>query len=45
VLDGCNGIAYDDDKQVWHLAAFKRYCEAGVPPGLTAKIQWDSSSE
>lgn len=45
VLDGCNGIAYEDDKQVWHLAAFKRYCEAGVPPGLTAKIQWDSSSE
>ena len=41
VLDGCNEIVYNDDCMVWHLSAFKRYCDHEQEAHLHVKIQWD----
>lgn len=45
ILDGCNDIVYSDDAAVWHLSAFKRYCDVGQKPHTHVKIQWDEPSE
>jgi Holliday junction resolvase RusA-like endonuclease len=45
ILDGCNDIVYGDDSSVWHLTAFKRYCDADQKPHTQVKIQWDEPSE
>lgn len=45
ILDGCNDIIYGDDAAVWHLTAFKRYCDVGQEPHTQVKIQWDEPSE
>lgn len=42
-LDGCNSIVYDDDKQVWHIAAFKKYTDIDEKPHLNIKVQWDAT--
>lgn len=44
VLDGCNGIVYEDDCMVWHVAAFKKYCNVGEKPHVNVKVQWDSGA-
>ena len=41
ILDGGNEIIWNDDAQVWHLAAFKLYCPEGVTPHVHVKAQWD----
>lgn len=41
VLDGCNGIIYSDDKQIWHMTVFKRYTDVGQSPHIRVKFQWD----
>lgn len=43
-LDACNKIVYDDDKQVWHIAAFKRYTDFDESPFLEVKVQWDATT-
>lgn len=45
ILDGCNEMVYRDDAQVWHLSAFKRYCDVGQEAQTQVKIQWDEPSE
>jgi len=41
ILDGGNQILWTDDSVVWHLAAFKRYCDEGQEPHVQVKVQWD----
>ena len=41
ILDGCNGIAFKDDCQVWHLSVNKRFCDVLDVPHINVKIQWD----
>lgn len=41
VLDGANEIAWRDDAQIWHLTAFKRYCDEGQEPHVSVRVQWD----
>ena len=41
ILDGCNGIVWHDDQQVWHISAFKRYVDVNQEPHTRIKIQWD----
>ena len=45
VLDGCNGIAYTDDRTVWHLTTFKRFCDVGQMPHVHVKIMWDDPDD
>ena len=45
ILDGCNDIIYSDDAAVWHLSAFKRYCDVGQKPHTHVKVQWDEPFE
>lgn len=40
-LDGCNKIVFNDDAQVWHITAFKKYTDVGQIPHLAIQIQWD----
>jgi len=42
-LDACNSIVYDDDKQVWHISAFKKYTDIDEEPHLKVKVQWDAT--
>lgn len=41
ICDGCNNICYNDDAQIWHLSAFKAYCDEGQEPHVRVKVQWD----
>ena len=43
ILDGCNDIVYLDDASVWHLSAFKRYCDVGQKAHAKVKVQWDDA--
>lgn len=38
VLDGLNGVAFNDDKQVTSIKAIKRYCDNGQVPYLAVQI-------
>ncbi len=38
VLDGLNGVAFKDDKQVTSVKASKSYCDYGQAPYLTVQI-------
>lgn len=42
VLDGANGIAYDDDAQVHSIRARKRYVFIGERPCLFVKMSWSA---
>ena len=44
-LDGCNSIVFNDDAQVWHIAAFKKYTDVGQVPHLSIQVQWDEPSQ
>jgi Holliday junction resolvase RusA-like endonuclease len=41
ILDGGNEILWTDDSVVWHLAAFKAYCDEEQEPHVRVKVQWD----
>lgn len=41
ICDGANEIAWIDDAQIWHLTAFKRYCDDGQEPHVAVRVQWD----
>ena len=41
ILDGCNGIVFLDDAQVWHLTVFKRYTDVEQEPNVSVQVQWD----
>lgn len=38
VLDGLNGVAFKDDKQVTSIKATKFYCSYNEPPYLEVRI-------
>ena len=40
-LDGANEIVYLDDKQVWHVSAFKKYTGNDERPSMLVKVQWE----
>ena len=42
VLDGLNGVAFKDDKQVIDIRAKKRYCTDGEAPVLAVRISSDA---
>lgn len=42
VLDGLNGIAFNDDKQVVEIRAKKRYCNPGGTPALAVRVITDA---
>lgn len=44
-LDGCNQVVFQDDAQVWHISAFKKYTQVGQIPHLAIKVQWDEPSQ
>lgn len=45
VLDGANKIIYVDDAQVWHISAYKQYCDENQAPHMKVNVQWDAGSE
>jgi Holliday junction resolvase RusA-like endonuclease len=38
MLDAFNGILWEDDSQVVHITAKKKYCEEGVKPYILVKL-------
>ena len=45
VLDGCNGVIYVDDRQVWRVMGQKQYVDEDQEPCLKVRADWFEGDE